>query len=73
MTAILPIFAVVVALFLAWRAPTWLLVANVRGLMLHSHTKQNAKTLRTIMLLDGHRMPKKLKDSLSVWLSEHEE
>ena len=59
------------ALWITIRWPVWSLEARVRGHMLDGGPRDVEK-LRTLLLLDGHRMPKKLRDALAVWLSERD-
>lgn len=53
------------------------LVCKVRDL-LNTDTKyplnveNAARELRTVLALDGHRLPKHVRDAVSVWLAERE-
>ena len=66
---LLPIELAVLWITIRW--PAWSLESRVRTHMLDGG-KKDVEKLRTLLLLDGHRMPRKLRDAVAVWLSERD-
>lgn len=68
------LFGALAQIIVRWAFRRWVdrpeLVERVRELMIRSDHSSAAREMRTLLDIDGHRLPKHVRDAATVWLSE---